>query len=139
MSLAGEADFHALDVNGRRIYGYDSTSGQIMTTTDKKNWTKISREQVTDLAINHPRLCREPRRHSRRQAPETRARFAKSHRGEGRAAPAVPGLARSARAPAREPDVAYRHEALLAVPASAMAASSWSPEGTETIWSFSSR
>lgn len=52
VSLAGQADFHALDVAGQRIYGYDATSSQIMTTTDKKNWSVLSREPVTDLAIN---------------------------------------------------------------------------------------
>lgn len=52
LSLGGEADFHALDVSGNRTYGYDATTGRIMTTTDRKNWTAIASESVVDLAAD---------------------------------------------------------------------------------------
>ena len=41
-SLQGEADFHALEVVGDRIYGYDATSGRLMTTTDRTTWETIA-------------------------------------------------------------------------------------------------
>ena len=46
LSLGGEADFHALDVSGNRTYGYDATSGQLMTTTDRRNWSTVATGQV---------------------------------------------------------------------------------------------
>ncbi|KQY57392.1 hypothetical protein ASD66_16800 [Nocardioides sp. Root151] len=52
LSLLGEADFHALDVAGKRIYAYDAMSNQLLTSTDKKRWSALSRGQVTDLVIN---------------------------------------------------------------------------------------
>jgi hypothetical protein len=52
VSLGGEADFHALDVSGDRIYGYDATSGRILTTTDRQNWRRVAREPVVDLAAD---------------------------------------------------------------------------------------
>lgn len=50
LSLAGEADFHALEVIGDRVVGYDSTSGQILTTTDRTSWDVVTRGQFIDLA-----------------------------------------------------------------------------------------
>lgn len=52
LSLGGEADFHALDVAGDRIYGYDATSGQIMTTTDRRTWTTLARAAVVDVVAD---------------------------------------------------------------------------------------
>lgn len=52
LSLGGEADFHALDVSGDRTYGYDATSGRIMTTTDRTNWTTVASGSVVDLAAD---------------------------------------------------------------------------------------
>ena len=52
LSLGGEADFHALDVSGSRTYGYDATTGRIMTSTDRRNWTTIARGSVVDLAAD---------------------------------------------------------------------------------------
>lgn len=52
LSLAGEADFHALDVSGDRTYGYDATSGKLMTTTDRQAWTTLTRGRIVDLAAD---------------------------------------------------------------------------------------
>lgn len=52
LSLGGEADFHALDASGDRTYGYDATSGAVMTTTDRESWTTIAKEPVVDLAAD---------------------------------------------------------------------------------------
>lgn len=38
LSLSGEVDFHGLAVTGDVIYGWDSTSGGLMTTTDRRTW-----------------------------------------------------------------------------------------------------
>lgn len=50
LSLQGEADFHALEVVGDRIFGYDSTSGRILTTTDGTSWEAVTAGQFIDLA-----------------------------------------------------------------------------------------
>jgi hypothetical protein len=50
LSLQGEADFHALEVVGDRIYGYDATSGRLMTTTDRTTWETIATGPYVDLA-----------------------------------------------------------------------------------------
>jgi hypothetical protein len=52
LSLGGEADFHALDVSGDRIYGYDATTGLIMTTTDRSKWRTVASGSVVDLAAD---------------------------------------------------------------------------------------
>lgn len=52
LSLMGEADFHALEGVGDRVYGYDSHSGSLMTTTDRVTWQTISRQPVFDLAAD---------------------------------------------------------------------------------------
>lgn len=51
LSLQGEADFHALEVVGDRTYGYDATSGRLMTTTDRESWTTIAEGQLVDIAV----------------------------------------------------------------------------------------
>jgi hypothetical protein len=51
LSLQGEADFHALEVVGDRVYGYDATSGRLMTTTDRESWTTIAKGQIVDIAV----------------------------------------------------------------------------------------
>ena len=50
LSLQGEADFHALEVAGPRLYGYDSSSGRLLTTTDRRNWKLLATGQFADLA-----------------------------------------------------------------------------------------
>lgn len=50
LSLQGEADSHALEVVGDRVFGYDSTSGQILTTTDRTTWETVTSGQFIDLA-----------------------------------------------------------------------------------------
>ena len=52
VSLLGDADLHAIEPAGDRIYAYDSTSGSLVTTTDRKNWTTISTQPLYDLAAN---------------------------------------------------------------------------------------
>ena len=53
LSLAGEADFHALDAADRRIYGYDSLTKTLLTSLDGSEWdTVASRTMVSDLAVD---------------------------------------------------------------------------------------
>ena len=42
VALSGEADFHALQATGNRLWGYDSVSGRLLTTTDRQEWTAIT-------------------------------------------------------------------------------------------------
>lgn len=53
LSLAGEADFHVLEQGVDALYGYDSQSGALLRTTDKKTWTPVLKTEVADLAA-HP-------------------------------------------------------------------------------------
>jgi hypothetical protein len=50
LSLQGEADFHAIEIVGDRIYGYDATSGRLMTTTDRETWETVTTGEYVDLA-----------------------------------------------------------------------------------------
>lgn len=49
VSLPG-VDFHALEVTPSRVYGYNSTDGTLMTTTDRKRWTTVRSASYVDLA-----------------------------------------------------------------------------------------
>jgi len=53
LSLRGDADFHALSVAHDRVWGFDSTSGTLMSTTDRKQWQSLSRLPLRDFAV-HP-------------------------------------------------------------------------------------
>lgn len=52
VSLEGEADFHAIEPVGDRIYGYDSHSGALMVTTDRRRWATIAEQPLLDLAAD---------------------------------------------------------------------------------------
>jgi hypothetical protein len=51
-SLLGDVDFHALGTAGGRIYGWDSTSGRLMTSTDETSWTTLGTYNVSAIAVN---------------------------------------------------------------------------------------
>ena len=52
VSLQGEADFHSLEPVGGRIYAYDSRSGSLIVSTDRKKWDTISIQPLLDLAAD---------------------------------------------------------------------------------------
>lgn len=52
VSLLGDADLHAIEPVGDRIYAYDSVSGSLLTTTDRTSWTTISTQPLYDLAAD---------------------------------------------------------------------------------------
>jgi hypothetical protein len=52
VSLLGEADLHAIEPVGDRIYAYDAISGSLLTTTDRKNWATITTQPLYDLAAD---------------------------------------------------------------------------------------
>lgn len=52
VSLLGEADLHAIEPVGDRIYAFDSVSGSLLTTTDRTSWTTISTQPIYDLAAD---------------------------------------------------------------------------------------
>lgn len=52
VSLSGEADFHAMEAEHDRVYGYDSVSGQIMVSTDRKTWDRRARLGLADIAVS---------------------------------------------------------------------------------------
>ena len=53
VSLAGEADFHDLAVVGKRIYGYDATSQQLLASGDGgQNWEKRAEAAIRDVTVD---------------------------------------------------------------------------------------
>lgn len=53
LSLAGEADFHALDAADSRIYGYDSLTNTLLTSEHGLDWEQVaSLPPVVDLAVD---------------------------------------------------------------------------------------
>lgn len=53
LSLAGAADFHALDQGVDALYGYDSQTSQVLRTRDRQDWEPVLAAEVSDLAA-HP-------------------------------------------------------------------------------------
>jgi hypothetical protein len=51
VSLSGEVDFHAMEAKHSRVYGYDSQSGQLMTSADRHTWDRGARLGIADIAV----------------------------------------------------------------------------------------
>jgi len=51
-SLAGTADFHALRFGHDTVYGYNSTTGQLITSTDKVNWQTRASLSLRDFDLS---------------------------------------------------------------------------------------
>lgn len=51
-SLAGEADFHALDYRDGTVYGYNSLTGEFMVSTDMETWETRSTVPMADFALS---------------------------------------------------------------------------------------
>jgi hypothetical protein len=52
LSLSGEADFHALEFAHGQVYGYNSQSGRLMVSRDKKTWDNRALLPMADLAVS---------------------------------------------------------------------------------------
>ena len=52
LSLSGEVDFHALDASSGSVYGYDSVSGQLLGSTDRRSWSSLGQVPLADVAIS---------------------------------------------------------------------------------------
>jgi len=76
VSLLGKADFHVLRAAGRRIYGFDSTQGRLLVSTDGgREWdVRTPPEPLVDLAVD-------PRRPDRVVASGDRALFLSNDAG----------------------------------------------------------
>jgi hypothetical protein len=51
-SLSGEADFHAMEAKHDRVYGFDSQTGRIMVSDDKKSWDDRAQLPLADIAVS---------------------------------------------------------------------------------------
>lgn len=49
-SLAGEADFHALDAGPAQLFGYDALSGRLLGSPDGEKWSVLDTGPVLDIA-----------------------------------------------------------------------------------------
>ena len=52
LSLAGEADFHALEYRHGQVYGVNSLTGQFMVSDDKENWETRSTLPMADFVVS---------------------------------------------------------------------------------------
>lgn len=52
LSLAGAADFHGLRWAHERVYGYNSTEGTFMVSTDRRTWQTRSRTAIASFAVD---------------------------------------------------------------------------------------
>ncbi len=52
VSLLGDADLHAIESVGDRIYAYDSHTGSLITTANRTDWDTIATLPLYDLAAN---------------------------------------------------------------------------------------
>ncbi len=52
LSLAGEADFHALEYRHGQVYGVNSLTGQFLVSDDKKTWDARSDLPMADFAVS---------------------------------------------------------------------------------------
>jgi hypothetical protein len=52
VSLAGEADFHALQERHGRVYGYNSMTGALMVSADRKSWDTRTTLPLADFAVS---------------------------------------------------------------------------------------
>lgn len=52
LSLAGEADFHALDARHGQVYGFNAMTGAFMVSQDKKTWQTRSQLPMADFAVS---------------------------------------------------------------------------------------
>jgi hypothetical protein len=51
-SLAGRADFHALQARHGRVYGYNAITGAFMVSTDLTNWETRATVPIADFAVS---------------------------------------------------------------------------------------
>ncbi|MPZ00524.1 MAG: exo-alpha-sialidase [Actinophytocola sp.] len=52
VSLSGEVDFHAMQFKHDRVYGWDSQTGQLMVSEDKKSWDRRAEVGLADIAVS---------------------------------------------------------------------------------------
>ncbi|WP_309112620.1 F510_1955 family glycosylhydrolase [Saccharothrix sp.] len=52
LSLAGQADFHALEAKHGSVYGYDSQTGRLAVTADRRNWDRRAQVEAVDFAVS---------------------------------------------------------------------------------------
>ena len=51
-SLAGEADFHALDYRHDRVYGLNAMTGEFLVSDDKRTWESRTTLPMADFAVS---------------------------------------------------------------------------------------
>lgn len=52
LSLAGEADFHALDYRHDRVYGVNAMTGEFLVSEDKRSWETRTTLPMADFAVS---------------------------------------------------------------------------------------
>ncbi|MGH3812742.1 MAG: F510_1955 family glycosylhydrolase [Pseudonocardiaceae bacterium] len=52
LSLAGRADFHALEARHGRVYGFNALTGAFMVSQDKQTWQPRSQLPLADFAVS---------------------------------------------------------------------------------------
>ena len=52
LSLLGEADFHALAVQGATVYGWNASTGALLASTDRRTWEERSLVDLASFAVD---------------------------------------------------------------------------------------
>lgn len=52
LSMSGQADFHSLQAAHGMVFGYNSSSGSLMVTTDKLTWDQRAALPLADFAVS---------------------------------------------------------------------------------------
>lgn len=52
LSLSGEADFHALEYQHGKVYGLNAMTGQLLVSSDMKNWQELTSAPIADFAVS---------------------------------------------------------------------------------------
>jgi hypothetical protein len=52
LSLEGTADFHALEFRHGQVYGYESSTGQLMVSSDRISWDRRATVPIADFVVS---------------------------------------------------------------------------------------
>lgn len=52
LALMGEVDFHALDAKRDAVYGFNSVGGELMSSTNRKDWDQLGQVRIADVTMS---------------------------------------------------------------------------------------
>lgn len=52
LSLSGQVDFHGLEAKHGQLFGYSSTTGELMVSADRRSWERRASVPLADFTVN---------------------------------------------------------------------------------------